>query len=211
MCSSDLTERKLAASEGDREALKKELKRLIAEKGRAIGIFDSAPSQADLLRDLLRAPIPPALWTRVIVLQTGEFLGLEEEAPQSSRRFLLDHLVTRVPIAEFHGLRGEASNPQAVAANYAALLLSRPPDFAILSLRPGGRLGFLDASAWDSPAPALVQATPTALGLTPAAFMACAHLFLLGSNRDLPDDAGPQAAALRAHPDARIFLWKDSS
>lgn len=180
------------------------IERRVAEKGRAIGIFDAAPSQADLLRELVRAPIP---WIRVIALQTGESLGLDEESPRSSRRFLLDHLVTRVPIAEFHGLRGEASNARAVAVNYAALLASRPPDFAVLSLRPDGRLGFLDASAWDAPASTPVQATADALALMPPAFAACAHLFLLGSARDLPDAASPLAAFLRAHPDARLFLW----
>ncbi|MGH8598560.1 MAG: 6-phosphogluconolactonase, partial [Gammaproteobacteria bacterium] len=71
-----------------------------------------------------------------------EYVGLDENAPQSFRRLLLDRLVKRVPMAEFHEIRGEAANPAAVCENYAALLQTRPPDFAVLGIGEDGRLGF---------------------------------------------------------------------
>src|SRR5262249_30248371 len=75
----------------------------------------------------------------------------------SHRRFLLDRLVKRVPMAEFHGLRGEAANPEAVCVNYTALLKSRPPDFAVLELGENGRLASIHSMACDFNDPARVR------------------------------------------------------
>jgi glucosamine-6-phosphate deaminase len=128
-------------------ALAAEMRRLIAERGRAIGIFASAPSQNEFLDALVRAE--GIEWTRVIGFHLDEYLGMSEDAPQSFRKFLLDRLVRRVPMAEFHGLRGEAANPEAVCANYAALLQSRPPDFAVLGIGENGHLAFIDPPVCD--------------------------------------------------------------
>ncbi|MCI0388622.1 MAG: glucosamine-6-phosphate deaminase, partial [Acidobacteria bacterium] len=101
-------------------AVAAEIRRLVSERNRAIGIFASAPSQNEFLDELVKSS--DLEWTRVIGFHLDEYLGMNEEAPQSFRRFLIDRLVKRVPMSEFHGLRGEAANPQAVCANYAALL-----------------------------------------------------------------------------------------
>jgi len=128
-------------------AVATEIRRLIAEQGRAAGIFASAPSQNDFLETL--ANTEGIEWTRVIGFHLNEYLGMEEGAPQSSRKYLLDRLVMRVPMAEFHGLRGEAANPEAVCANYAAKLKSRPPDFAVLGIGENGHLAFIDPLVCD--------------------------------------------------------------
>jgi len=128
-------------------AVAAEMRRLIADWGRAIGIFASAPSQNEFLDALARAE--GIEWTRVIGFHLDEYLGMIEDAPQSFRKFLLDRLVRRVPMAEFHGLRGEAANPEAVCANYAALLRSRPPDFAVLGIGENGHLAFIDPPVCD--------------------------------------------------------------
>ena len=191
------------------------LRRLIAERGRAIGLFDSAPSLAPFLERLAREQVT---WTRVIALQTGEFAGLGEDAPQSRRFSLLERLVKRVPIVEFHGLRGEAPNLPAVAANYAALLASRPPDFAVLELGPQGELGFLDSRACDfnDPASVRVVAAGDALSVTVPVILGCARLFLVIAGaayrpavRDLlRGEISPArpASILRTHENVSLFL-----
>ncbi|MDX2033127.1 MAG: hypothetical protein SF339_20795 [Blastocatellia bacterium] len=212
------------------------LRRLIEERGRAIGLFDSAPSLAPFLEQLAREPVA---WTRVIALQTGEFAGPDEEAPESRRFALIDRLVRRVPMAEFHGMRGEAANLAAVLANYASLMASRPPDFAVLGLGRSGELGFLGSRDCDldNPAPvrlidldegfrreqveaglfASLRATPSrALAVTVPAILRCAHLFLLVDGaahrpavRDLLyGEISPvrPASLLRTHRDVRLFL-----
>ncbi|MFN0086680.1 MAG: 6-phosphogluconolactonase [Blastocatellia bacterium] len=212
------------------------LRRLIAERGRAIGLFDSAPSQALFLERLAREPVA---WTRVIALQTGEFAGLGEDAPQSRRFSLIDRLVKRVPMAEFHGMRGEAANPRAVMSNYGALLAARPADFAVLGLGRGGELGFLDSAGcdFDDPAPvrmidlddrlrheqveegifaSLPAAPARALAVTAPVILGCARLFMIAAgapyreavNHLLHAEVSPArpATILRAHENVRLFL-----
>src|SRR5205085_11006773 len=90
-----------------------ELRRLIRERRRAIGLFAAAPSQNEFLPALVAAP--DIEWTSVVAFHLDEYLGMGEDAPPSFRRYLIERLVTRAPLAEFHGLRGEAANPAAVA------------------------------------------------------------------------------------------------
>lgn len=123
------------------------MRRLIAERGRAIGLFAAAPSQNETLAALVAAP--DLEWTSVIAFHLDEYLGLDEDAPPSFRRYLIEHLVMRVPLAEFHGLRGEAANPAAVCQNYARLLEFKPPDFAALGIGENGHLAFLDPPVCD--------------------------------------------------------------
>lgn len=176
-----------------------ELQRLIHERNRAIGIFASAPSQNEFL-DVLVAT-PDIEWTSVIAFHLDEYLGLDEEAPQSFRHYLIERLVKRVPLAEFHGLRGEAANPKAVCVNYASLLAFKPPDFAALGIGENGHLAFNDPPVCDFNDPAAVKIVeldescrqqqvndgcfPTlddvprrALTLTIPMLLACAKLFL---------------------------------
>jgi glucosamine-6-phosphate deaminase len=136
-------------------AVAAEIRRSIAAHGRAIGLFAAADSQIEFLDGL--AGSEGIEWTRVIGLHLDEYLGIDEDAPQSQRKFLLDRLVRRVPMAEFHGIRGEAANPAAVCANYAALLDSRPPDFAALDIGENGRLALIDPLVCDFNDPLMVR------------------------------------------------------
>ncbi|HKX27369.1 MAG TPA: 6-phosphogluconolactonase, partial [Blastocatellia bacterium] len=132
-----------------------EIRRLIGDQRRAVGIFAATPSIAEFYDRLVEAP--GLEWTSVIGFHLGEHLGREESAPDSSRRFLIERLVKRVPLAEFHGVRGEAANPQAVCANYAALLRSRPPDWAVLEIGRDGSLAYLPPALCDFDDPEMVR------------------------------------------------------
>jgi glucosamine-6-phosphate deaminase len=181
-------------------AVAAELRRLIAERSRAIGIFTSDPSQNEFLDALVEEP--GVEWTRVIGFHSNEYLGMNEDAPQSLRRYLIERLVTRVPVAEFHSLRGEAANPEAVCANYSALLKSRPPDFATLGIGESGHLAFNASPVCDFNDPAVVKVVELddvrreqqvndgafakledvprrALTLTVSSILACPRLFVI--------------------------------
>jgi glucosamine-6-phosphate deaminase len=137
-------------------AVASELRRLIAERGRAVGVFASAPSQNEFLAAL--ADAPGIDWPRVTGFHLDEYLGMDERAPQSFRRFLIDRLLTKVPMGEFHGLRGEADDAEAEAARYAGLLAENPPDFAVLGIGENGHLAFIDPPFCDFDDPASVKA-----------------------------------------------------
>ncbi len=126
----------------------------------------------------------------------------------------------RVPIVEFHGLRGEAANLPAVAANYATLLAARPPDFAVLDLGPQGEIGFLPAREADPDDGAAVRIVGAgrALAVSLPVILACRRLFLFVAGEDrraavrqllsaaAPASPAAPASRLRAHADVSLFL-----
>ena len=124
-----------------------EIRRAIQERGRAVVILASAPSQNEFLANLAEAP--DIDWSRVIAFHLDEYLGMDDQAPQSFRRFLIDRLVNRVPLGQFHGLRGEAPDGAAEAKRYAELLEQNPPDFAVLGIGENGHLAFIDPPSCD--------------------------------------------------------------
>src|SRR6266498_2299008 len=145
------------AKMGDAAAVRvaKELCRLIDERGRALGIFASAPSQNEFLAALVQ--LPGIDWSRVVGFHLDEYLGMDDRAPQSFRRFLIDRLVNKVPLSEFHGLRGEGADGAAESDRYAQLLRANPPDFAILGVGENGHLAFIDPPFCDFDDPRQVK------------------------------------------------------
>src|SRR6476660_1655860 len=104
-----------------------EIRRVIQERSKANVIFASAPSQNEFLANLAEAP--DIDWLRVVAFHLDEYLEMDDRAPQSFRRFLIDRLVNKVPLGEFHGLRGDAPGAEQEASRYAELLRENPPDF----------------------------------------------------------------------------------
>jgi glucosamine-6-phosphate deaminase len=119
-----------------------EIRNLIERKGRAVVIFASAPSQNEFLANLVAAE--GIDWSRVVAFHLDEYLGMDEKAPQSFRRFLIDRLTNRVRLGEFNGLRGEAPDGGVEARRYAQLLEQNPPDMGVLGIGENGHLAFID-------------------------------------------------------------------
>lgn len=188
------------------EAVAAEIRRLIIERGLAVGIFSA---EAELLDQL--AANKTIEWTRVIGFHTFELLGADEDSPQSQRKILLDHLVRRVPMAEFHGLRGEAANPDAVCVNYAELLKTRPPDFAVLTIGQSGELAAIDSANCDFRDSSAVKLTASAITLTIPTLMACRSLFVIAAGEQLQTSAEGKisesypASILRTHPGVHLY------
>jgi len=182
------------------EAVAAEIFRLITERGLAAGIFSA---EAEFLDHL--AAVESIEWTRVIGFHTFELLGADEDAPQSQRKILLDHLVRRVPMAEFHGLRGEAANPEAVCANYAELLKTRPPDFAVLTIGQSGELAAIDSDNCDFHGSSAVKLTASAITLTIPTLMACRSLFVLVVPTLTEISENHPASILRTHPNVHLY------
>jgi glucosamine-6-phosphate deaminase len=133
-----------------------EIQRLIQDRGRAVGIFASAPSQNEFLAALASAP--GIDWPRVVGYHLDEYLGMDERAPQSFRRFLIDRLVSKVPFGEFNGLRGDTDDAAAECERYAASLEKDQPEFAVLGIGENGHLAFIDPPFCDFNDPEPVKA-----------------------------------------------------
>jgi len=132
-----------------------EIRRAIEERGKATVILASAPSQNEFLANLAAAP--DIDWSLVTAFHLDEYLGMDDQAPQSFRRFLIDRLVNKVPLGQFHGLRGDAGDGTAEAKRYAELLEQNAPDFAVLGIGENGHLAFIDPPFCDFNDPKAVK------------------------------------------------------
>ena len=132
-----------------------EIRGLIESRGKAVGIFASAPSQNEFLAALVEAPNID--WSRVVSFHLDEYLGMDDRAPQSFRRFLIDRLVSKVPMGEFHGLRGDADEGAGESKRYGELLAANPPAFAVLGIGENGHLAFIDPPFCDFDDPQAVK------------------------------------------------------
>jgi glucosamine-6-phosphate deaminase len=219
-----------------------EIRGLVESRGRAVGIFASAPSQNEFLAALVETP--GLDWSRVVGFHLDEYLGMDEQTPQSFRRFLIDRLVSKVALSEFHGLRGEMDDGTAESERYSGLLAADPPDFAVLGIGENGHLAFIDPPFCDFDDPQRVKIVELddicraqqvndgafariddvphhALSLTIPTIMARPRLFAI-----VPGPAKRQAirstvkgpvattcpaSILRRHPDAHLFIDRDSA
>ena len=219
-----------------------EVRGLVESRGRSVGIFASAPSQNEFLAALVETP--GIDWSRVVGFHLDEYLGMDDRAPQSFRRFLIDRLVSKVALSEFHGLRGEMEDGAAESERYSELLAANPPDFAVLGIGENGHLAFIDPPFCDFEDPKRVKvveldeicraqqvndgAFPTiadvphhALSLTIPTIMARPRLFAIvpgpakrqaiKSTIEGPIATTCPASILRRHPDAHLFIDRDSA
>lgn len=158
-----------------------------------MGIFDGALLPKEFFTALTAEP--ELDWTQVIVFQAAELLGTDD-----LRRFLTNHFIMRVPIIEFHAIRGDAANPRAAASNFADRLAARPADFAVLGVDDNGRLGLLPPQESDSAeheSIGIIEVESSALSLTASALISCPLLFAVGTGNRHP--------ILSRHPNAHLF------
>ncbi len=127
----------------------------IKDAGRAVVLFASAPSQQEVLEELVR--LDAFDWRKVIGLHVDEYVGARAEDPHAFRKFLIDQVVSRAPIGEFQGIHGEAADPAAECARYAELLERNPPDLALLGIGENGHLAFNDPPVCDFNDPLAVK------------------------------------------------------
>jgi glucosamine-6-phosphate deaminase len=127
------------------------LRDAITTRGVAHAMFATGNSQFDFLAALVLDDTVD--WSRVIGFHMDEYVGIAAEHPASFRRYLRERLVERVPIAAFHFVEGDASDPLAECERYAALLRDHPLDLCCLGIGENGHLAFNDppVAVFDDP------------------------------------------------------------
>lgn len=131
-----------------------EIREIVSSRGSAAVLFASADSQVDFLHALREEKVD---WPKVTALHVDEYVGMEETHPASFRGFLKKHLLDHVPVAAFHGIRGEAPDAAAECARYTALLGEMQPGLAILGIGENGHLAFNDPEDCDFDDPRAVR------------------------------------------------------
>jgi glucosamine-6-phosphate deaminase len=118
------------------------LRTALKAKGAARIIVASAPSQNEMLAGFVAAP--GIDWSRVTAFHMDEYVGLPASHPASFRKYQELHFLNRAKPAHFHGIRGEAADPQAECARYAALLAEAPIDLVLMGIGENGHIAFND-------------------------------------------------------------------
>jgi glucosamine-6-phosphate deaminase len=137
------------------KAIAAALREQIAANGTATVAFAAAPSQNETLAVLIEEP--GIAWNRVIAYHLDEYAGATPDSPHAFRRYLQERVFHKVTPLAFHQLRGEAEDPQAECARYAALLPPAGFDIALLGIGENGHLAFNDPPCdFDDPSPVRV-------------------------------------------------------
>lgn len=126
-----------------------ELRRVIAVRGEARLLIATGSSQFEVLDALSRHG--DVDWTRVTGFHLDEYIGLSPDHPASFCGYLQSRFVDRVPLRQFHYLRGDR-DPSATIREVGAALNSHSPeqaplDVALVGIGENGHLAFNDPPA----------------------------------------------------------------
>jgi glucosamine-6-phosphate deaminase len=146
---------KSSASRAAAEQAALAIRRAITQQGSARIVAATAASQVDFLDALTRAS--GIDWKRVELFHLDEYVGLPITHPGSFRKMLLQQLISKTGIANYHLLEGDAADPAEAAKDVSRIIASRPVDIAFLGIGENGHIAFNDPPAdFDTQEPYIV-------------------------------------------------------
>ncbi len=87
-----------------------------------------------------------------------EYIGLDPEAPQGFGNFLRAHIFDLVPFKSVNCIDSAATDAEAEAERYGALLNSNPTDVVVMGIGENGHIAFNDPPVADFHDPKTVKA-----------------------------------------------------
>ncbi len=127
---------------------------IIAKNGVANVMFAAAPSQNDLLENLLLEDID---WSKVRGFHQDEYVGIDESEPAGFGNFMRRAIFDKVAFKELHYLLCEADKVEAKCEEYAEILCTYPIDLIFLGIGENGHLAFNDPAVADFNDPKMVK------------------------------------------------------
>jgi len=109
-------------------------------------IFAAAPSQNEFLAALSGSPVD---WKRVNAFHMDEYIGLDENAPQTFAYYLNTHLFEKVSFKAVYYIHGNAPDPVIECHRYAALLKQFPADVVCMGIGENNHIAFNDPPVAD--------------------------------------------------------------
>jgi glucosamine-6-phosphate deaminase len=121
------------------------MKAAIASRDRCRIVLATGNSQLAFL-DALTAT-PGIDWTRVEAFHLDEYVGMPITHPASFRKFLLERVIRRVGITNYHFIEGDAPDLTAAVSDVGRQLTSAPIDLAFVGIGENGHIAFNDPPA----------------------------------------------------------------
>lgn len=128
------------------EAIAAEIRARLQAQSELRMIFAAAPSQAEALTALVRAP--GIEWGRITAFHMDEYIGLSTDAPERFSHWLDAHLFTLVPFRAVHRIMPEPE-AEAAARDYAGKLDEAVIDIVVLGIGVNGHIAFNDPPVAD--------------------------------------------------------------
>jgi glucosamine-6-phosphate deaminase len=120
------------------------LRGYIRNQGWAQLVAATGASQFEFLETLTSTP--DIDWNRVELFHLDEYVGLPVTHPASFRRYILERLVQKTGITQYHLLDGER-DPHVVAKEVGEALAAKPVDIVFAGIGENGHLAFNDPPA----------------------------------------------------------------
>ena len=120
----------------------KVIAQIIQEKGHINMIFAAAPSQNEMLQNLLLSENID--WSKVNAMHMDEYVGLPEGSAQSFGAYLNDHIFRHKQFKSVHYIHGAAPDAAAECARYTQILQQYPVDVVCLGIGENGHIAFND-------------------------------------------------------------------
>ena len=214
---------------------------VIAKNGVANVVFAAAPSQNDLLENLLKEDID---WSKVRGFHQDEYIGIDASEPAGFGNFLNRAIFEKVNFKELHYLLCKADAAEEKCAEYTSLLTKYPIDLIFIGIGENGHLAFNDPAVADFNDPKMIKVVELddvcrqqqvndgcfatlndvpkqAMSLTMSFIMSVPHAICVvptirKANAVYNALTGPvttacPASILREHKDAALYLDKDSA
>jgi glucosamine-6-phosphate deaminase len=214
---------------------------VIAKNGVANVVFAAAPSQNDLLENLLKEDID---WSKVRGFHQDEYIGIDASEPAGFGNFLNRAIFEKVSFKELHYLLCDAYEADAKCAEYTDLLKKYPIDLIFLGIGENGHLAFNDPAVADFNDPKMIKVVElddvcrqqqvndgcfATLNDVPKQAMSLTMSFIMSVPRAIcvvptirkanavynaltgPVTTACPASILREHKDAALYLDKDSA
>jgi glucosamine-6-phosphate deaminase len=135
---------KRSLSDAAAEQASATIRRAIADRGQARIVAATGTSQLDFLGALTKAE--GIDWRSVEMFHLDEYMGLPVTHPASFRKYLLDNIIHKTSIRQYHLLDGDADVPT-VIQRLNESLRSAPVDILFAGIGENGHLAFNDPPA----------------------------------------------------------------
>lgn len=120
------------------------IRRAMRDRGSARIVVATGASQLEFLDALTKSE--NIEWQRVEMFHLDEYVGLPITHPASFRKYLLERLILKTGIRQYHLLDG-TKDPREVVRRAGELLRSAPADIAFAGIGENGHLAFNDPPA----------------------------------------------------------------
>ena len=129
------------------ENIAEKFKELIKQKGEINVVWAAAPSQNEVLSELVKRN--DVQWNFINSFHMDEYVGLDKNAPQAFGNFLKEHLFGLVNFKSVQYINAVASDCQVECSRYAELLKDINIDVVVLGIGENGHIAFNDPHVAD--------------------------------------------------------------